>query len=87
MRLSHGWTENKRNIGRRPMSLRDGQPKGPLYGRERVRFSYIYYMYIEVYLEDAEPGLVVGHGDVDELVQTAGAHQGGVDDVGTVRRA
>ena len=30
------------------------------------------------------PALVVGHGDVDELVQTPGAHQGRVDNVGPV---
>jgi len=28
------------------------------------------------------PALVVWHGDVDELVQTPGPHQGGVDDIG-----
>ena len=30
---------------------------------------------------------MIGHGDVDELVEAAGAHEGGVDDVRPVRGA
>ena len=34
--------------------------------------------------EDSEAGLVVRHGDVDELIEAAGTHKGRVDDVGAV---
>ena len=37
--------------------------------------------------EDAQATLVVGHGDVNELVETAGSHEGSVDDVGAVGSA
>lgn len=38
----------------------------------------------EVGLEDGDAGLLIGQGDVDELVQTAGPEDGRVDDVGPV---
>lgn len=39
----------------------------------------------EVGLQDADPALLVRQGDVDELVQTAGSQDGGIDDVWSVR--
>lgn len=41
----------------------------------------------EVGFQDAYPALLVGQGDVDELIQTAGSQDGGVDDVWSVRGA
>lgn len=38
----------------------------------------------EVGFQDAYPALLVGQGDVDELVQAAGSQNGGVDDVWSV---
>lgn len=38
----------------------------------------------EVGFQDAYPALLVGQGDVDELIQTAGSQNGGVDDVWSV---
>lgn len=38
----------------------------------------------QVGLQNAYPALLVGQGDVDELIQTAGSQNGGVDDVWSV---
>lgn len=39
----------------------------------------------QVGLQDADPAFLVWQRDVDELIQTAGSQDGGVDDVWSVR--